>query len=94
MTRYHKGRRLEYRVKKLFESQGYFVIRSSGSHTPVDIVAINKDEVVLIQCCTKKDKKRKAHELSQVVSPKCVRKMVFYLDKQRRRRVMLSEQVD
>jgi Holliday junction resolvase len=94
MARYHKGRRLEYRVKKLFEKNGYFVIRSSGSHTPVDIVAINKDEIVLIQCCTKKDRRRKARELSQVVSPKCVRKVVFYLDKHNKRSVMLSEQVD
>jgi len=94
MTRYQKGRRLEYRVKELLEREGYFVIRSSGSHTPVDIVAINESEVVLIQCCTKKDKKRKARELSQVVSPRCVRKMVFYLDKHGKRSVMLSEQVD
>lgn len=48
-TNYQKGRRLEYRVKKHFEDKGYLVIRSAGSHSPIDLIAISPFEVVFIQ---------------------------------------------
>ena len=36
---YARGRAKEYRVKKQLESEGWFVIRSAGSHSIVDLVA-------------------------------------------------------
>jgi Holliday junction resolvase len=37
---YAIGVRSEYAIKALFESKGYFVIRSAGSKTPCDLLAI------------------------------------------------------
>lgn len=51
-SKYHKGRYFEYKVKKLYESDGWFVIRAAGSKGVADLVAIAKDgkEVHFIQC--------------------------------------------
>jgi len=46
---YRKGRRLEYGVKELLESQGWFVVRAAGSK-PVDLVCIRQGQTVLIEC--------------------------------------------
>jgi|YelNatPaOPRAMG01_1025707.scaffolds.fasta_scaffold16445_2 Holliday junction resolvase len=48
-TNYHRGVEREHYIKKKLEKQGYFVIRSAGSHSPVDLVAIKRNEVRLIQ---------------------------------------------
>jgi Holliday junction resolvase len=45
-TAYLRGRSAEYRVKGLLEEQGYLVIRSAASHTPIDLLAA-KDGVRL-----------------------------------------------
>lgn len=37
---YIKGRRYEYIIKKDLEESGYLVIRSAGSHSPFDLIAI------------------------------------------------------
>jgi len=37
---YKRGRDFEYRVKRRLEGCGFFVIRSAGSHSPVDLVAV------------------------------------------------------
>ena len=56
---YNRGRAFEYRVKKYFEDKGYLVVRSAGSKSPFDLVAIPTKEyeedngfsnVLLIQC--------------------------------------------
>lgn len=52
--KYNRGRAWEYKVKKDAESIGYFVIRSAGSHTLVDLVMIKKGEIVFVQCKTGK----------------------------------------
>jgi len=43
---YVRGRSAEYWVKGLLEDQGYLVIRSAASHTPIDLLAA-KDGVRL-----------------------------------------------
>lgn len=40
MTRYEQGRALEHRVRNLLVDLGFFVVRSAGSKTPVDLVAL------------------------------------------------------
>ena len=56
VTNYERGRNFEYRVKKFFESLGYFVVRSAGSHTMCDLVCLKPDlldmcsTVRLVQC--------------------------------------------
>ena len=56
---YNRGRAFEYRVKKHLEDRGYLVVRSAGSKSPFDLVAIPTKEyeedngfsnVLLIQC--------------------------------------------
>jgi Holliday junction resolvase len=46
---YKKGRALEYECKKVLESMGYFCIRSAGSHSPADIVAAKRGQILLVQ---------------------------------------------
>lgn len=64
MNRYLKGRRYEYKIKKELEKEGWLVIRSAGSHGPVDLVAIHPILKVIkfIQCKTYKitEKKEKS----------------------------------
>lgn len=51
MTNYSRGRSLESRVKRDYETRGYFVVRSAGSKGAADLVAIRAGEpTILIQC--------------------------------------------
>lgn len=50
MTNYHRGAYFERRVQRYYEKLGYLVIRSAGSHSPIDLVALKAGEVKLIQC--------------------------------------------
>ncbi len=47
---YHRGRAFEYRIKDKFKDDGYFVIRSAQSRSPVDLVAFRPGRIVFIQC--------------------------------------------
>jgi Holliday junction resolvase len=49
-TFYRLGQHVEYTVRDLMKSAGYFVMRSPGSRSPVDLVAIRRGEVVFVQC--------------------------------------------
>jgi Holliday junction resolvase len=44
------GLGFEQYCKDILEKDGYFVIRSYASHGPNDLLAINKDEKLFIQC--------------------------------------------
>lgn len=47
---YPAGKRFEYRARDVLRKRGYWVLRSPGSRGPVDLVAIKKGEVLLVQC--------------------------------------------
>ena len=53
---YESGRRFEYRVKEYLEKKGYYVMRSAGSKSPFDLIAIQTKGMssiaptILIQC--------------------------------------------
>jgi Holliday junction resolvase len=51
---YVRGRAFEYRVKKELETKGYMVVRSAGSKSPFDLVAISLKvqypDIMLVQC--------------------------------------------
>lgn len=49
MTNYQRGFKLEHEAKRTLEKEGWTVFRSAGSHSLFDLVAINKDYVLLIQ---------------------------------------------
>jgi Holliday junction resolvase len=51
VSNYAKGRGFEQRARSRLEQRGYFVVRSAGSKTPVDLVAIKSNERPLfVQC--------------------------------------------
>jgi len=39
---YKSGAAREYRIMKRLEEEGWFCIRSAGSHSPIDIIAIKR----------------------------------------------------
>jgi len=45
---YIKGRKKEYKICNLLKEQGYDIVqRTAGSHSPFDIIAINKSTGVI-----------------------------------------------
>lgn len=52
INRYAKGRRFEYQTMHKLEQQGFIAMRTAGSHSPFDIIAINPatQKILLIQC--------------------------------------------
>lgn len=48
-TSYNKGSNWERRIIKEFTKIGYLCLRSAGSHTPIDLVAMNEENTILIQ---------------------------------------------
>lgn len=50
MTQYNDGRRFEYRVRDALREDGYEVLRSAGSKTKIDLVAIKRGQQIFIQC--------------------------------------------
>ena len=49
-TCYRLGRQFEYRVRDDLRARGYFALRSPASKTPVDLVALQPGQVLLVQC--------------------------------------------
>jgi len=49
LNRYAIGRALEYALKRDLEADGWRVIRSAGSHSPVDLIAFRKARLVFLQ---------------------------------------------
>ena len=49
---YVKGRKKEYKICKELKEEGFDIVqRSAGSHSPIDVFAINKEtkQILLIQ---------------------------------------------
>ncbi|MDG6934035.1 MAG: hypothetical protein JRN68_05005 [Nitrososphaerota archaeon] len=50
MNNYSSGRNAEYMIKKILLSRGYVhIVRSAGSHTPIDLMASNGRRLLAIQ---------------------------------------------
>lgn len=72
MTNYKKGARKEYKIVKRYKSFGYDIVqRSAGSHSKIDVFAINIKEkrIVLIQS------KRTLSENMDYIEPKLKRQL-------------------
>ena len=72
---YAIGRKFEKKVRQVFEAKGYYVYESPLSKSPVDMVAIRKGEIILIQAkfnsnYIKKRDIQKLKELSQTINAK------------------------
>ena len=50
-TPYELGRCAEYTVKRMLEGMGYrWIIRSAASHTPIDLLASDGNNILAVQC--------------------------------------------
>ena len=49
---YRRGSAFERKVKEMLELDGYYVVRSAGSHGVADLVAVKPGEVLFVQCKT------------------------------------------
>lgn len=79
---YIAGRRLEWAARNDLRRQGFTVIRSAGSKTPIDLVAMNDREVLVIQ--VKKDAGDVAAAVSSLAAlalPAQVRREVWERDR-------------
>ena len=72
-TNYKKGRQFEYSIKKALEEAGFYVARSAGSHSLVDLVSFSEKFILLIQC-------KKAHNISQNQAEKLLSQMIRTID--------------
>ncbi len=61
---YLKGRSFEQKTAKWYREQGYLVLRSAGSKGLFDLVAVNSEHIMLIQCKVV-DSMKKAAQLSK-----------------------------
>lgn len=50
MSKYSVGANFERTAKRILEKEGWFVCRSAGSKSCVDLIAFKLGEVKLIQC--------------------------------------------
>ena len=57
---YLRGVRFEREVMKIFEKEGFVVMRTAGSHSPFDVILVKETEdlkriahVAFVQCKTK-----------------------------------------
>lgn len=71
MTQYNDGRRFEYKVRDALREDGYEVLRSAGSKTKIDLVAMKTGQLVFVQCklnglCAPAERAR-LRELAQMV---------------------------
>lgn len=49
---YKRGAQFERLMRTKLQAVGYTVVRSAGSRSPMDLVAINRTHILLIQCKT------------------------------------------
>lgn len=89
MSNYEIGRRLEYRIRDLFRSNGYFVVRAAQSK-PIDLVCLRNGRSVLVECKAGrsflgKERKRELLDLAKQAGASIV------LARRRRRLVELTD---
>jgi len=48
--RYRQGVMFEYEVREWLKDRGWIVVRSAGSKTTIDLVAVRNNQTLLIQC--------------------------------------------
>ena len=84
ITSYQRGylKELEL-VKRLKQSKRFHtVLRSAGSRSPFDIVALSKSKIFLIQVKTGKGRyKKEIRKLKRLKVPSCARKQFWVYDR-------------
>lgn len=82
-NRYRKGYQFEHRVKRYLEKKGYKVFRAAGSK-PIDLIAISKKTIFLIECKTHSEKiKRASEKIREIAKDTCAIPIIAYKKKDR-----------
>ena len=84
ITSYQKGYLRELEVVRRLRRNRVFhtVLRSAGSRSPFDIVAVSRSKVLLVQVKTGKGRfKREIRRLKRLKVPSCVKKQLWVYDK-------------
>ena len=73
-----KGRRLEWKARDELRKEGYLVVRSAGSRTPIDLIAIGLNKILLVQVKATKIKDttlqsftKDIQQLEEIPCPQC-----------------------
>lgn len=75
---YKKGIYYEKKCMAALAEAGYYVMRSAGSHGPVDVIALGHGECLAIQVTsTKKGVRKKIEALKELDLPPFCRKQVW-----------------
>ena len=49
MSNYRSGRDAEYAARQILKERGFFVVRSAGSKTPFDLIALSSEDLIFLQ---------------------------------------------
>jgi Holliday junction resolvase len=79
LFKYRKGYILELKARDELKKNGYYVIRSSGSHGLFDLVAIKENEILFIQIKRqiKRKKIKEEEEIKNFKIPENCRKEIW-----------------
>jgi hypothetical protein len=69
VTNYERGRAVEWRARKELGEQGFYVIRAAASKTCVDLVAIGRGMVLLVQLKRSKKNIKSLHAICNSFGP-------------------------
>ena len=89
MSKYSVGANFERAVKKKLEKENWFVLRSAGSHSIVDLVCFRGGEVRLVQC--KVDGYLSPNERKQILELAAQNGFCAYLAKREGKEVVFEE---
>ena len=81
MTNYRRGYDIERKIVNQLKKEGYVAVRTAGSHSLFDVIAINEDEILLIQAKRTKtgyiNADENVHKFADMEVPKGVLKRLW-----------------
>ena len=87
-SQYKVGYRAENRARSLLRLRGYLVVRSAGSKSPFDLIAICKKEIIAIQIKVIPSKQKISFnklkkEIKSIPAPSFLKKELWVWEKQK-----------
>jgi Holliday junction resolvase len=93
MSSYAKGRRLEYKVRDLFRSKGYVVIRAAQSK-PIDLICLKDGKIILVECKSKRSTLSKSRKSELLKLAKASGACLILAHKEKRRLALVNLETD
>jgi len=99
MSNYARGRKKEYKMQAHLREEGYLVVRSAGSKTPFDLIAIpmvkNRQDHALVRLIQVKVRKMSTAEVEETKElrktvPSCCRIEMWVLEDRKEPRMQFS----